>query len=128
MSFQEIKCEPLGEEVEGIHDESNNDMIRRAEDVSQLLDVSGICFGYEDKIKEEIKQEIKPEPLDENNIDAEAHSCEDDQEKRYLQAMVDKLLIKKQTLQIDMNKYAGLQEENQILKSEKNNVEKQLRV
>ena len=88
MSFQEIKSEPLGEEVEGVHDELNDDIIKRAEDVSD------ICFDHEDKIpiKEEIKQEIKPEPLDEDSMDVETHSCEDGQEKSDLQAMVDKLL------------------------------------
>ena len=109
MSFQEIRSQPLGE-VEGAPEYLNE----RADDFSN------ICFDYEDQdkipIKEEIKQEVKPEPLDEDNIDVETHPCEDDQEKRYLQAMVDKLLIEKQNLQV----------ENQILKSKKTNEERQL--
>ena len=105
---QEIKSEPLGEEVERAHEHLNE----RADDFSN------ICFDHEDKIpiKEEVKQEIKPEPMNEDNIDVETHSCEDDQEKSDLKAMVEKLLIEKQTLQKDMDK----------LQSEKNNVEKQL--
>ena len=97
MSFQEIKSESLGEEVKGIHEEMNNDIIKRAEDISN------ICFDYEDKIpiKEEIKEEIKTEPLYEDK-DVETHSCEDDQEKSDLQAMVDKLLIEKQKWQKDI--------------------------
>ena len=59
MSFQEIKSEPLGEEV---HEELNDDIIKRAEDISN------ICFDYEDPdkipVKGEIKEEIKTEPLD----------------------------------------------------------------
>ena len=101
MSSQEIKSEPLGEEVEGVHEELNDDIIKRAEDISN------ICFEYEDKIqiKEEIKDKIKPEPLDIDNIDVETNSCEDYQEISHLQAMVDKLLIEKQTLQKDMIKF-----------------------
>ena len=122
---QEIKPEPLEEQVEGVHEELNDDIIKRAEDLSN------ICFDYEDDddkipIKGEIKQEIKTEHLDEDNIDVETHSCEDDQEKSDLQAMVEKLLIEKQTLQKDMDKFVELQVENQILKSEKNVLERQL--
>ena len=95
MSLQEIKSEPLAEE----------------------LNISNICFDYEDKIpfpiKEEIKLEIKTEPLDEDSPDVETPSCEVDQEKSDLQAMVDKLLIEKQNLQV----------ENQILKFKKTNEE-----
>ena len=40
--------------------------------------------------------------------------------------MVDKLLIKKQTLQKDMIKFVNLQVEHQMLRSEKNSVERQL--
>ena len=120
MSFQEIKSEPLGEEV---HEALNNDIIKNAGDISN------ICFDYEDEdkipIKEEIKQEIKTETLDEDNIDIETHviDVENDQEKSDLQAMVDKLLIEKQTLQKDMEKFVELQVENQILKSEKRQLE-----
>merc|ERR1712001_474928 len=54
--------------------------------------------------------------MNEDNIDVETHSCEDDQEKSDLKAMVEKLLIEKQKLQKDMDK----------IQCEKNNVEKQL--
>ena len=83
MSLQEIKSEPLAEEVNGLHEE---------------LNISNICFDHEDKIpiKEEIKLEIKTEPVDEDNPDVETPSCEVDQEKSDLRAMVDKLLIEKQ--------------------------------
>ena len=112
---QDIKTELLEEKAEGLHQELNDDVMERAEDFSN------ICFDYEDRnkippIKEEIKQEIKTEPLDEDNINVETHSSEEDQEKRDLQAMVDKLLIEKQNLQV----------ENQIWKSEKTNEERQL--
>ena len=40
--------------------------------------------------------------------------------------MVDKLLIEKQTLQKDMIKFVDLQVEHQMLRSEKNSVERQL--
>ena len=74
MSFQEIKSEPLGEEVEGVHEELNNDTIKRAEDISN------ICFDYEDEekipIKEEIKQEIKSEPLGEDVDEVHEESVE----------------------------------------------------
>ena len=94
MSFQEIKSEPIGD-VERDHEHLNE----RADDFSN------ICFDYEDKIpiKEEVKQEIKPEPMNEDNIDVETHSCKDDQEKSDLKAMVEKLLIEKQKLQKDMD-------------------------
>ena len=42
--------------------------------------------------------------------------------------MVDKLLIKKQALQKDMIKFVNLQVEHQMLRSEKNSVERQLGV
>ena len=55
---QEIKPEPLDEEVEGVHEKLNNDIIKRAEDVSNIL------FDYEDEdkipIKEKVKEEKKP--------------------------------------------------------------------
>ena len=111
MSFQEIKSEPLGGEVEGADDYSN------------------IVFDYEDENiispKEEIKEEIKPEPLDKDNIDADSDviDVEIDQEKSDLQAMVDKLLIEKQTLLKDIEKYAELEVENQILKSKNNKLQ-----
>ena len=127
---QEFKPEPLGERVV---EELNDDVIERAEDFS------GICFDHENNIpiKKEIKQEIKPEPLDKDNIDFETNSCENDQEKRDLQAMVDKLLIEKQTLQKEKDYFKGkledkvkefekLQIKNQNLKSEKNHFERQL--
>ena len=106
MSLQEIKSEPFAEEVDGLHEE---------------LDISDICFDYEDEIPiiEEIRLEIKTEPLNEDNPDLETPSCEVDQEKSDLQAMVDKLLIEKQKWQKDMDKLVELQFENQILKSEK---------
>lgn len=63
--------------------------------------------------------EIKNEPLDKDNLNVETPFCKVDQEKRDLQAMVDKLLIEKQTWQKDMEKFVELQVENQILKSEK---------
>ena len=110
---QEIKSESL-DEVEEVHEGSNNDEIKRSEEVSS------ICFVHEGKkfamkeIKQEvknelwdeveevygdyvikraldvsntgfdhggtfpIKQEIKDEPLDEDNVDVETHSYEDD--------------------------------------------------
>ena len=102
-SSQEINSEPLGEEVEG---DRHEDLKERAEDISN------ICFDYEDPdkipITEEIKEEIKTELLDEDNIGFETHSCEDNQEKSDLQATVDKLLIEKQTLQKDMEKFVEL--------------------
>ena len=100
MSLQGIKSEPLAEEVDGLH---------------EVLD---ICFDHEDEIpiKEEMKLEIKNEPLDKDNLNVETPFCKVDQEKRDLQAMVDKLLIEKQNLQV----------ENQIWKSEKTNEERQL--
>ena len=89
-SVHEIKSEPLGEEAEGV------------------LDTSNIFFDYEEEdktppIKEEIKEEIKTEPFVEDNVDDESHiiDVENDQEKNDLQAMVDKLLIAKQTLQVE---------------------------
>ena len=64
MSSQEIKSESLGEEVHGVHDELNDEIMDRSGNFSN------ICFDYEDEnkippIKEEIKQEIKTEPLKE---------------------------------------------------------------
>ena len=113
MSLQEIKSEPSEDEVDGLHEE---------------LDISNIYFDYEDKIpiKEEIKLEIKTEPLDEDNPDVETPSCEVDQEKSDLQAMVDKLLIEKQTWQKDMEKLVELQVKNKILKSEKKYLQAEL--
>ena len=112
MSFQEIKSEPLGEEVEGTHEHLND----RAEDISN------ICFDYEDDnkipIKEEIKEKIKPEPLPKDSINVEI-----DQEKSDLQAIVEKLLIEKQTLLKDIEKFAELEVENQILKSKNNKLQ-----
>ena len=92
MSLQEIKSERLAEEFEGVHEELND---------LRAKDISNICLDYEDQIpiKDEIKEEIKSEPLDEDNVDVETHSCDDDHEKRDLQAMVDKLLIENQALQ-----------------------------
>ena len=57
---QEIKDEPM-DEVEGVHVGSNNDVVKRASDISN------ICFDHKNNIpiKKEIKQEIKSEPLDE---------------------------------------------------------------
>ena len=125
MSSQEIKPEPLGE-VEGAFEHLNE----RGEDFSNIV------FDYEDPvpdqdkipIKEEIKEEIKHEPMDIDNRDNDSHviDVEKDQEKSYLQSMIDKLLIEKHTLQKDIDKLAELQVENQILKSEKSNVERQL--
>jgi len=90
-------------------------------------------FDYEEEdktplIKEEIKEEIKTEPLVEDNIDDEnlVIDVENDQEKSDLQAMVDKLLLEKQTLKKDMDKLVELQVGNQILKSDKKNLERQL--
>ena len=95
MSLQGIKSEPLAEEVDGLHEE---------------LDISDICFDHEDEIpiKEEIKLEIKNEPLDKDNLNVETPFCKVDQEKRDLQAMVDKLLIEKQTWQKEMEKICGI--------------------
>ena len=125
MSSQEIKPEPLGE-VEGAFEHLNE----RAEDFSNIV------FDYEDPvpdqdkipIKEEIKEEIKHEPMDIDNRDDDSHviDVEKDQEKSYLQSMIDKLLIEKHTLQKDIDKLVELQVENQILKLEKSNVERQL--
>ena len=123
MSSQEIKPEPLAE-VEGAFEHLNE----RAEDFSNIV------FDYEDPdqdkilIKEEIKEEIKHEPMDIDNRDDDSHviDVEKDQEKSYLQSMIDKLLIEKHTLQKDIDKLVELQVENQILKSEKSNVERQL--
>ena len=56
--------------------------------------------------------EIKTEPLNEDNPDLETPSCEVDQDKSGLQAMVDKLLIEKQKWQKDMDKLVELQVEN----------------
>ena len=128
MSVHEIKSEPLEEEAEGIHENLDDDRIQRAEDTSNIF------FDYEEEdktppIKEEIKEEIKTEPLVEDNIeDDENHviDVENDQEKSDLQAMVDKLLLEKQTLLKDMDKLVELQVENQILKSNKTNLERQL--
>ena len=125
MSSQEIKPEPLGE-VEGAFEHLNE----RAEDFSNIV------FDYEDEdpdqdkipIKEEIKEEIKHEPMDIDNRDDDSHviDVEKDQEKSYLQSMIDKLLIEKHTLQKDIDKLVELQVENQILKSEKSNMMTQL--
>ena len=125
MSFLEIKPEHLGEEVDGSHDEHLNERVN---------DFSKICFDYEDPdqdkipIKEEIKEEIKHEPMDIDNRDDDSHviDVEKDQEKSYLQSMIDKLLIEKHTLQKDFDKLVELQVENQILKSDKTNLERQL--
>ena len=57
--------------------------------------------------------------MNEDNPNLETPSCEVDQEKSDLQAMVDKLLIEKQKWQKDMDKLIELQFENHILKSEK---------
>ena len=118
MSSQEIKPESLGE-VEGAFEHLNE----RAEDFSNIV------FDYEDPvpdqdkipIKEEIKEEIKHEPMDIDNRDDDSHviDVEKDQEKSYLQSMIDKLLIEKHTLQKDIDKLVELQVENQILKSKK---------
>ena len=124
MSSQEIKPEPLGE-VEGAFEHLNE----RAEDFSNIV------FDYEDPvpdqdkipIKEEIKEEIKHEPMDIDNRDDDSHviDVEKDQEKSYLQSMIDKLLIEKHTLQKDIDTLVELQVENQILKTDKTNLEKQ---
>ena len=89
--------------------------------------ISLIAGVYGDD-NEEIKQEIKPEPLDKDNKDVETHviDVEKDQEKSELQAMVDKLLKEKQTFQKDMIKFVDLQVEHQMLKSDKYTVERQL--
>ena len=123
MSFQEIKSEPQGKDVAEAYEHLNE----RADDISNII------FDYEDVDKipikeEEIKQEIKPEPLDKDNKDVETHvmDVEKDQEKSELQAMVDKLLKEKQTLQKDMIKFVDLQVEHQMLKSDKYTVERQL--
>ena len=118
MSFLEIKPEPLGEEVDGSHDEHLNERVN---------DFSKICFDYEDPdqdkipIKEEIKEEIKHEPMTIDNMDDDLHviDVENDQEKSELQSIIDKLLIEKHMLQKDIDKLVELQVENQILKSEK---------
>ena len=56
---QEIKSEPLEKVVE-VHDGSNDDIIKRASDFSNIY------FDHKDTIsvKKEFKQEIKTEPLD----------------------------------------------------------------
>ena len=114
MSFQEVKSEPLEEEVEG---------------AQRANDFANIVFDYEVEnkipLKLETKEEIKSEPLSGDNVDADSHviDVENDQEKIHLQAMLDKLLIEKQTLQKDMEKFVELLEENQILKSEKRQLE-----
>merc|ERR1712156_381005 len=56
---QEIKSEPL-DKVEEVHDGSNDDVIKRASDFSNMY------FEHENtiSIKKEYKQEIKTEPLD----------------------------------------------------------------
>ena len=118
MRVHEIKPEPLG-----VHEDLDDDVIKRAGDTSNII------FDYEEEdktppIKEEIKEEIKTEPLE----DDESHviDVENDQEKSDLQAMVDKLLLEKQTLQKDIYKLIELQVDNQILKFDKNNLERQL--
>ena len=119
MSLQEIKSERLAEEFEGVHEELND---------LRAKDISNICLDYEDQIpiKDEIKEEIKSEPLDEDNVDVETHSCDDDHEKSDLQAMVDKLLIENQTLQKDRGKFLELQVENENLRSERNDLQIEL--
>ena len=119
MSLQEIKSERLAEEFEGVHEELND---------LRAKDISNICLDYEDQIpiKDEIKEENKSEPLDEDNVDVETHSCDDDHEKRDLQAMVDKLLIENQTLQKDRGKFLELQVENENLRSESNDLQIEL--
>ena len=126
MSIHEIKMEPLEEEAEGVHENLDDNKIQIAEDTSNIF------FDYEEEdktppIKEEIKEEIKTEPLVEDNADAESHviDVENDQEKSDLLAMVEKLLLEKQTLQKDLEKFVELQVENQILKTDKTNLEKQ---
>ena len=64
-------------------------------------DISNICLDYEDQIP------IKDE-------------------KRDLQAMVDKLLIENQTLQKDRGKFLELQVENENLRSESNDLQIEL--
>ena len=125
-SVHEVKLESL-DEPEEVHEDLDDDVIKRAGDTSNII------FDYEEEdktppIKEEIKEEIKTEPLGEDNIDTESHvvDVERDQEKSDLQAMVDKLLLEKQTLKKDIDKLVELQVENQILKSDKNNLERQL--
>ena len=126
MSFLEMKPEPLGEEVDGSHDEHLNERVN---------DFSKICFDYEDpdqdkiQIKEEIKEEIKHEPMTIDNIDDDLHviDVENDQEKSELQSIIDKLLIEKCILQKDIDKLVELQVENQILKSEKRLLEDKMK-
>ena len=73
---QEIKEEPT-DEVDGVHVGSNNDVVKRASDISN------ICFDHENNIsiKTEIKQEIKSEPFDEahdgfnNDVIKRAEHC-----------------------------------------------------
>ena len=111
MNFIEIKSEAL-EEVQEAHEHLNE----RSEEISN------ICFDYEDQnkipIKDEIKAEIKPEPLDKDRRDVE-----NEQEKSELQAMIDKLLHKVEKIEYENNK---LQAENQNLKSENKYVKRQL--
>merc|ERR1712165_289399 len=97
-SVHEIKSEPL-EGAEGVHEDLDEDII-----------VEHMIHDYEEEdrtppIKEEVKEEIKTEPLVEDNINTESHviDVERDQEKRDLQTMVDKLLLEKQTLLKDMD-------------------------
>ena len=80
---QEIKEEPT-DEVEGVHVGSNNDVVKRASDISN------ICFDHENDIpvKKEIKQEIKSEPLDEvfigqneDLVNVETHSEKGDPQR-----------------------------------------------
>ena len=79
MNFKEIKSELQGEDVARAHGHVND----RAEDIPNII------FDYEnvDKIpiKEEIKQEIKLEPSDKDNLDVETHVI--DVEKSELQAI-----------------------------------------
>ena len=126
MSIHEVKLEPLREEAEEVHEDLDDDIIKGVEDTSTFF----FDNEEEDKtspIKEEIKEEIKYEPLGKDNIDPECHviDVENDQEKSDLKAMVDKLLLEKQTLQKDIDELIELQVENQILKFEKNNLERQ---
>ena len=78
MNFIEIKSEAL-EEVQEAHEHLNE----RSEEISN------ICFDYEDQnkipIKDEIKAEIKPEPLDKDNIDILTHSEVNEEETVYFQ-------------------------------------------
>ena len=127
MSIHEVKLEPLREEAEEVHEDLDDDIIKGVEDTSSFF----FDNEEEDKtspIKEEIKEEIKYEPLDKDNLDPESHviDVENDQEKSDLKAMVDKLLLEKQTLQKDIYKLIELQVDNQILKFDKNNLERQL--